>query len=363
MKKIAYLILGILVFTTTVVSAQKYQLRVGNLMISLKMVAGPHVYNGRVEVYKDEAIENIKGNIELLKDGVPMYGKKLIFYYLPTKRDQGSNLTSYTLELAKDAKIPDNIIKEISDKLDVSDNITVQSAGSDEDISVNSAAIFIKDPTAPYKPPVYPSYNNDADVYSFQIVGGLPKTLLKVDTTVVSNRKIVGIYKDKKKYDMMHIPGFRTKNRFVKVTDSFWPEEEIASTVVLSKLKLKPYYIYPEVAIETEYACSAKWGKMNAAPLSQNHTLDVFKENINNPIELSLPKDQVSLYQFEMIIVPDKGQIIKYVCDNIQDPKVQEILNKVQDRSAIYFQNLMVKNAAGEVLYMPMTFGYLVASK
>ncbi len=363
MNKIAYLIIGILFFTASSASAQRYQLKVGNIVIGLKMVAGPHVYNGRSEVYKDEAIENLKGTVTLLKDGEPMYGKKVIFYYLPTKRDQGSNLVSTTLELTKDSKIPEDIQKQIADKLDVSDNITVQSSGPDEGISLNSAAIFIKDPTAPYKPPVYPSYNNDAEIFSFQLVGGLSKTLLKVDTTVASNKKIVGIYSNKKKYDMIHIPGYKTKNRYVKVTDSFWDPEEIGSTIDLSKLKLKPWYLYPEVAVETEYACSAKWGKMNAAPLSQNHTLDVFKENMNNPIEISLPKDQVSLYHFEMIVVPDRGQAIKYICDSITDPKVQEVLSKIGDRSSIYFQNLMVKNAAGEVLYMPLTFGFLIASK
>ena len=91
--------------------------------------------------------------------------------------------------------------------------------------------------------------------------------------------------------------------------------------------------------------------------------MDVFKENMNNPIELSLPKDQVNIYHFEMVVVPDRGQNIKYLCDNITDPKVQEVLSKVGDRSAIYFQNIMVKNAAGEVLYMPLTFGFLIASK
>ncbi|HMG16481.1 MAG TPA: hypothetical protein VK590_13580 [Saprospiraceae bacterium] len=363
MNKIAYLILGFVLITASLASAQKYQLKVGNLVIGLKMVSGPHVYNGRTEVYKDEAIENLKGPVVLLKDGVPMYGKKIIFYYLPTKRDQGSNLISTTLELAKDVKIPEDIQKQIADKLDINDNITVQSTGPEESISLNSAALFIKDPSAPYKPPVYPSYNNENDVFSFQLVGGLSKTLLKVDSNVVSNKKIVAIYKDKKKYDIMHIPGYRTKNRYVKITDSFWDPDEISNTVDLSKLKLKPWYLYPEIAIETEYACSAKWGKMNAAPLSQNHALDVFKENMNNPLEISIPKDQVTLYHFEMIIVPDRGETTKYICDSITDPKVQEVLGKVGDRSAIYFQNLMVKNATGEVLYMPLTFGFLIASK
>lgn len=345
------------------ISAQssRYRLKVGSLNIPLKLVAPPSTYNGRIEVYLEDVSANINKEFQLLDGDTPMYGSQLIMYFLPTKREQGSNLISHTITLAKGAKIPDDVLKTISEKMSAGDNITIQTVGTEGAVLVNSAAIYIKDPTQPYRPPVYPNYNNDADIFSWQIVGNLKKSLLKADTTVPENKKIVGMYKDKTKYDLMHIPGFHTKNRFIKAGENFWSDNEISKTENFSSLKLKPYYMYPEYAVAQEYAVNMRWGKINASPLSQNTTAELFKESCKNPIEIATPKDFIQLQQFEMIIVPDRGETIRYIVDNIANPKIQEVLSKVTNRTTIYLQNLMVKNEKSELLFMPMVFGFVVS--
>ena len=363
MKRLIYTLLAILYIGSLGVSAQggSYRLKVGNLYVPLRLVSAPNNYNGRVEAYKEDILTAIKEPISLLHNNVPVYKNKLMFYFLPNKRNPGDNLISYTMDLVQGAKLPADIIKQISDQLQPGDNITIQSMGVGEEISVNSAAIAVKDPNAPYKAPMYPQYNNESEIFSFQIVGGLPKPLLKVDTLQEVNKRIVRIYSDKKKYDMVHMPGFTTKNRYIKPTDTFWPEDEIAKTIVFSKQKTKPYYLYPEVAVASEYSTVLRWGAMNAAPLSQAHSVSVFKENMNKPIELNVPNENLSLYHAEVIIIPDRGDNIRYIIDNINDPKIQEVFAKVGDKSTIYFQNILVKDTQGTVKLYPITYGYLVA--
>ena len=341
--------------------SSKYRLKVGSLNIPLKLVAPPTTHNGRIEVYLEDAVANIGKEFQLLDGDTPMYGSQLILYFLPTKREQGSNLISHTITLEKGAKIPADVLKNITEKMAPGDNITVQTVGTEGTILVNSAAIYIKDPSQPYRPPVYPSYNNDSEIFSWQIVGNLKKSMLKVDTSLAANKKIVSMYKDKTKYELLHIPGFQTKNRFIKAGESFWPDNEISKTENFSSLKLKPYYTYPEYAVAQEYAVNMRWGKINATPLSQNTTAQQFKENCVNPIEISTPKDFIQLQQFEMIIVPDRGETIRYICDNITNPKIQEVLSKVTNRSTIYLQNLMVKNEKSELMFMPMVFGFVIS--
>ncbi len=346
---------------TSTAQSSKFRLKVGTLNIPLKLVSPPTTYNGRIEVYLEDAVANLGKEFQLLDADAPMYGSQLIIYFLPTKREQGSNLISHTITLVKDAKIPEDILKTILEKLAPGDNITIQTVGTEGKILVNSAAIYIKDPSQPYRPPVYPSYNNDSDIFSWQIVGNLKKSLLKADTTVAANKKIVSMYSDKSKYDLMHIPGFQTKNRFIKAGDNFWPDNEISKTENFSSLKLKPYYTYPEYAVPQEYAVNMRWGKINASPLSQNIIAEQFKESCVSPIEIATPKDFIQLVQFEMIIVPDRGETTRYICDNITNPKIQEILSKVTNRSTIYLQNLMVKNEKSEFMFMPMVFGFVVS--
>lgn len=364
MKRILFLIFLIsagLYFNKAEAQNSNYRVKLGSFNLPLKLVAPPKTYNGRIEVYLEDAVANLGKEFQLLNGETPMYGDQIIIYFLPTKREQGSNLISHTITLEKGAKIPADVLKTITEKLSPGDNITMQTVGQEGEILVNSAAIYIKDPTQPYKPPVYPSYNNDADIFSWQIVGNLKKSLLKVDTSVAENKKIIGMYKDKSKYDMMPIKGFQTKYRYIRAGENFWPENEISKTENWSSLKLKPYYTYPEYAVPQEYAVNMRWGKINASPLTQNNPADKFKESCISPIEISTPKNLVQLAQFEMIIVPDRGETIRYICDNIANPKLQEVLSKVTDRTTIYLQNLMVKDEQGQLLFMPMTFGFVIA--
>lgn len=365
MKKLilfTFCIVSVLIADKLTAQSSPYRLKVGNLNIPLKLVQSPATYNGRKEVYLEDAIANIGQEIQLLNGEKPMYGKQLIIYFLPSKREQGTSLISHTVTLEKGAKLPADVLAKFKEKISIGDNFTIQTSGEGEDINVNSASIYIKDPTQAYRPPVYPNFNNDPDVFSWQMVGNLKKPLLKVDSTVADNRKIVKMYSDKSKYDLVHIKGFQTKYRYIKAGENFWPDNEISETHNFSSLKLNPYYTYPEFAVAQEYAVNMRWGKINAAPLSQNVTVAEFTEACKNPIEIATPKDFIQLQQVEMIIVPDRGETVRYIVDNLANPKVQEVLAKVKDRTTIYFQNPMVKKDNSELLLLPMVFGFVISN-
>jgi len=341
-----------------------FSLKVGKLVIPLKIVRGtPNYYKGRIEVYKDEVIENLKGEISKLKKEKAFYGDKVLIYYASHAQQPGTNVISFQLDLKEHSRIPDDILTSIIEKLEPKDNISFQSMGGTDTVAMNNVIIYVKDPNQTYRPPKFPSFNTDNGVYSFQLVGGLKKTLLKVDTTVESNHKLVVIYSDKKKFDLMHIPGYRTKNRYIKITDSFWPEDEIEKKFSFTKENLKPYYLYPEIALEHESSCILKWGKLSASPISSSSSLENFEANINLPLEFSIPSVKLAILQFEMIVVPDIGVTTKYVCENITQPEIQEALKLVENHTTIYFQNFMIKDDSGKLFYFPLVFAFLVASK
>ncbi|GEM_PF-3894532 len=348
-------------FTTLGFAQNSYKLQVGEIKIPLKMVTADN-FNGRVELYKEEALSAISGTISIYNNGTPVLGKRLVLYYMPNKRDQSQGLISYTLDLDKDSKIPQEILNSIKDKLDVSDNITFQTVGEANGFAINSAALYIKDPNQPFKAPIFPQFNNDSEIFSWQLVGNLKKSLLKADTTVAANKSLVAIYKNKSKYDILHIPGYTTKQRYIKAGEDFWPADDVSSTINLSKLKTQPIYMYSEIAVAQEYSVSASWGSMNAAPISQNHSVQVWKENYGKPFNINVPSTAITLEQCELIIVPDRGEVFRVIAQKWDDPKLLDIFSKIEDRTTIYFQNILVKNDKGLVVHLPMVFGFLIAN-
>ncbi len=345
-------------------NSTKYYFKIGNIGIPLKLMNPPNGYNGKKELFKEDLLANIDKPIILSEDGAPMYGNKLMFYFLPNTREPNSNNTvNYTLELANGAKLPAEIVAKIKEKLVEGDNISIQSFNASDKISINSITLSVKDPKLPYRAPVNPAYNNENGIYNFQIVAGLPKMLIKFDSVPETNKKYLKIYSDKSKYEIMHIPGYKTKYRYIKPTDNPLEEIEINKTVNMSKLNLKAKYLYPEVAVDMEYTCSLNWGKMVANPVTQNQTLEAFNENRKNQLMLMVPKEHYTVIQFDMIIVPDRGDVRKYICEDISDVSVQQLLDHIEDRTMIYIQNIMVKNDANQIFYVPMHYGYPVAAK
>ncbi|HMG16743.1 MAG TPA: hypothetical protein VK590_14905, partial [Saprospiraceae bacterium] len=78
---------------------------------------------------------------------------------------------------------------------------------------------------------------------------------------------------------------------------------------------------------------------------------------------LNIPKEHYTVIQFDMIIVPDRGEVKRYIVEDMSDPTVQQILDKVEDRTMIYIQNVMVKDGENKIIYVPMHYGYAVAAK
>ena len=364
MLSIVFVFISLNIATVIAQPRTDFSLKVGKLVIPLKIVKGPtNYYKGRIEVFKDDVIENLKEEISKLNKDKPFYGDKILIYFASHNQQPGTNVISCQLDMKEHTKIPADILTSIIEKLEPKDNISFQSLGSNDTVAMSNVIIYIKDPNQTYRPPKFPSFSTDKGVYSFQLVGGLKKNLLKVDSTVESNKKLVAIYSDKKKFDLMHIPGYRTKNRYIKITDSFWPEDEIEKKVSFSKQDLKPYYPYPEFALENEASSILKWGKMSASPISSSNSVESFNANINLPLEISIPNTKLNIVQFEMIVVPDIGVTTKYVCDNISQPEVQEVLKLVENHTTVYFQNFMVKDDAGKLLYFPMVYAFLVSAK
>lgn len=362
-----YLVFIAVLFTAFHLNAQSasaYKIKIGELTIPLKLLNPPNGYNGRKELFKEDLLANIDKPISFLNGDSPMYGNKLMLYYLPNKREPtASNTVTYTIELTKDAKFPDDVVSRIKEKLGEGDNLSLQSASVVDKINVNSLTLFIKDPTAPYRAPVNPVYNNEPGVYTFQIVGGLSKTLVKLDTTQASNKKYIGIYSDKNKYDLMHIAGYKTKYRYIKVTENPLEDVEVSKTINLSKLKLRPTYLYPEVAVDAEYTCSLNWGTMVANPVTGIQSLDIFNLNRKTPLKLNVPNEHYTIIQCDVIIAPERGDIIRYVVEDTNDPELQKAFDQIKERTTVYFQNIMLKNEANQIIYCPMYYAYPIAAK
>jgi len=66
-----------------------------------------------------------------------------------------------------------------------------------------------------YRSPINVTHKQQ-DLFNFQVI--IPdeaKTILKIDTTLAKNKSIVKMYGNPKKYQIIHIPNFKTRTRSI----------------------------------------------------------------------------------------------------------------------------------------------------
>ena len=212
----------------------------------------------------------------------------------------------------------------------------------------------------PGEEPLFPEEGvvlNPAGVYPYQYINRPGKrSLIKMDTTVERYRWMYDDYKNGKKLDVVHIPGFRTIRRAVTLVDVILPEPEIGKVELLIQDAIQAEQLseYHDFSGQKVYLF---WrGKAGVAD-KYVISLSEFKSARETGLGLRVGETVLPLRQVELLLVPASGPATKFITDSVMRPEIQRAIVNLQARSSIFVTNIVIEGEQRPLLF-PLTFAF-----
>ena len=333
-----------------------YTVKWGELEIILEKYANPNMYRANVELDLETAQQNLGNTIEVLKNGSTQSIDGLAFmrYDAINEYERKPNWFKF-----KEISATYSVVLDEKD-LETYEPGTFFMIGLEtEDITISSVELRITSPFEPYYPKLSAkNIPNDPAEFAFQIIS-VPdrKTILKADTLLTENQRNLEMYSDRSRYDIVHIPGFKTNRRLLSADDFIWWHEEGKELENRS-----PIFKLPEHNAYIGQTVGFFWGDIFANPNAINLTRKDITTNQNSPLILRVGKKKLEIIEFEMIVRRGEEEpevhFIKRKNGEIRLPDLSEI----DIKTGIYFQKIVVEEE-GVLHYFPLNFSFNISNE
>lgn len=334
-----------------------YSMVWGKLRLPLDLEANPNVY-GAFRAFEMEEFEE-------------QIGGPILFYY----NDSLLSPESVRVSLMDDTR-PNNFFAGMREVSMSGDSIFVKKGEADlrpattwtivanlpGGIFVNAVNLSIRDADTPYDPPLRARGLPRVDsLYWYQLLTlDQQPSLIRMDTSLARNRKIVDMYRSYDNYRIVHIPGFQTCDRLVQ------PSEDKMALLREEKLPLDSVfscYYLPELAYTTMDSAAMEWGQLFAAPNSKVYSLDdVWKQTAEPPRFRVAGGESLRLHSFVLYVFrEDKPHAARYFAgEAIQNWNSRTVLEWIIPRTTLFFEHIVVEDARGRLFSVPLAFAFHV---
>jgi hypothetical protein len=334
-----------------------YSMVWGKLRLPLDLEANPNVYGAYRAFEMEEFEEQIGGPI--------------LFYY----NDSLLSPESVRVSLMDDTR-PNNFFAGMREVSMSGDSIFVKKGEADlrpattwtivanlpGGVFVNAVNLSIRDADTPYDPPLRARGLPRVDsLYWYQLLTlDQPPSLIRMDTSLARNRKIVDMYRSYDNYRIVHIPGFQTCDRLVQ------PSEDKMALLREEKLPLDSVfsgYYMSELPYSTMDSAAMEWGELFAAPNSKVYSLDDFWKQTAEPPRFRVAGDGfLRLHSFVMYVFrEDKPRAARYFAgEAIQNWDTGTVLEWILPRTTLFFEHIVVEDARGRLFSVPLAFAFHV---
>lgn len=198
-----------------------------------------------------------------------------------------------------------------------------------------ATSILVSTPTIIYQPP-HKIIAKEKEVFNFQLITPIEgKPILKIDT--IKSAKTARLFRDKSKYQIIHIPDFQTIERTIDEKSNAKNVRPILYNSITDADLLSNYIIEEPANLELI------WGNLKASPESKNLTLkDFYANQIRIPqllyknVPISFSKIRMTIYGKDLIYSKS------YRSADFGTPQMTEILNKVNTKTSLYFDKIEV---------------------
>lgn len=228
-------------------------------------------------------------------------------------------------------------------------------------ININTINLQLGDPMGLYRPEFrIPPPGEEAPAYSFQLLDrdGF-KSILKIDTCLLQNQRILDMYRDPERYVVQHIAGFSTNERFVR-PDPEWIDalrssgSEYHCTFYTDTL--------PEWYGHLGKTTQLRWGKMSAMPNSEVHSWEEFLENRDQGLQLWIDNTPVALHKATLYLIHEGQPLAFEVLDSstLHCPEKLELWKQVRPKTTCYLEGLVLRDSTGQLHHAPLRFTFSI---
>ncbi len=223
---------------------------------------------------------------------------------------------------------------------------------------VHPLVVRVANPDPLYYPPVpLPKMPETDERWPFQIVA-LPgrKTIVRLDTAVAPH--LLDVYGDTSRYELYHVPGFRTSRRFVGEQEDLFAATRIAVGIPLHPevdyLRLNEWPYTPH----TYVACCV--GNLCAAP-----ELSLIRPEAwyGQDWFVRVGARRLDIVQAQLIVLEAGKRPRQYwLCGEEAPATFARLRQTLPPPASFYLQNLVVREAEGQLWHLPHTFAFHTAA-
>jgi hypothetical protein len=336
------------------VDESQYLLKWGDLEVPLLKYANPEVYRGDLTISLPNFWDNVGFPIQLLNRGEEMKAEIVGINRMPWMR---SDSVWANYPDTEDGLLPSSVVNLFRNNIRPGEFIQLRLANNTENIMVQSVIIEIEDPGAPYFPEVMVHFPYHAgELFYFQVIqepGRRP--IVRLDTAAAESKAIYELYRENLLYEIIHIPGFKTRQRLITGEEKLFKTKDIRKSVVLGQES----YDWVSLPEYVDYiGAKLFWGEMEASPLSKNMSLSTFRENLSIPLNLRAAGQSLCVHSFQLIINSEAHYPVMYVSDDLTYPALQKALLQIQSASTVYFTEIIVEDKQGNRYWFPQEFAF-----
>jgi hypothetical protein len=337
----------------------EYTFQWGGMVVPLKKIAQPNGYAGNIDLQLADFQKIINEEMKIMRDTQALETGILSIIY----QTKAGGHHAYINDIdRKRVRLLDRRNDRVyNDSLGHGDELTI--FGEIGDIYLSKLLIRILDPNSVYEPLVQvPDINHLDPSFGFQIVARPDKkALVKVDSTSFDSRRILEMYRDSSRYEIVHIPGFQTNRRYLTAADALFKKGTFAE-VELAHTSPDVDYM-PEYQGYQNKKVSLRWGGMEAAPTSPNFPLDSFRLSSKQPIQLWIGEKQLPIESFECIIAGKNVTPYGFKSDRFDHPALLFAYEGIGAETSVYFDQIVIQDEDGQLKLFPAAFVFNVAER
>ncbi|MFK8005484.1 MAG: hypothetical protein AB8H03_03900 [Saprospiraceae bacterium] len=332
--------------------------------------------NGRIKMSLTDVLDSANEPILLMKNGKDAQLKS--FYFVITKNNRTASPTFVHIEdYDKKNALNTHGKAFVKKNLREGENIYFNNLKG-EDSEEHFLSIEISYAKRPLKLNFTLPVIKKEETFGFQIHEFPNQPLkIKLDTTDLALEKIFTTYKKLGKYNIIHIPHFKTTRRYLTPKNILEIDCDINLDLVKNEqTKEIDLNLLSEFTEYNGYPIELKWGEMKTTDSRKSFSASgndgIFRENsmgevikfedydqydlkdaIGGRFSLSQGFQSYKIKRMKVYIIPKGETPTAYITDDINHPDLEKVLREIEKNTMILFSEIIIEADANVLLYFP----------
>ncbi|HMG14968.1 MAG TPA: hypothetical protein VK590_05955 [Saprospiraceae bacterium] len=205
-------------------------------------------------------------------------------------------------------------------------------------------------------------YFNSLGPQVYQLIDDQQRQVLRTDTTEASIKSFLRYYKSKSDAEVIHLPGFRSKDRFVDFNKDWGQQVSCSARTELMSIQESDLIHCFEYCPVSDSVISLSIGDLLSDWRYKLYYKTWFLKNVEKGLVIRLPEGDFSPVSLEIILYDDKSDIHFIRTDNINNPLLQTVWNKLPELAGLYIQNIVFIDKLGKRTRIPNSFIFYTAN-